>query len=93
MNKKRIPWTTKKLRQTTVIMSLSAMMFAGVVVPSYAHSADDGLKNNNEKVEALEISVRADLTQWRYQIIGGKLHKRLYNLTTQQWIGGWILVE
>ncbi|UUX34484.1 hypothetical protein [Fundicoccus culcitae] len=29
--------------------------------------------------------------EWRYSIINGKLYKRLFNLTTQQWAGQWIL--
>lgn len=29
---------------------------------------------------------------WRYKMIGGVLHKRLYNYTTQEWVGEWIKV-
>ena len=33
---------------------------------------------------------RADGIEWVYRTIDGKAYKRLYNYTTQQWIGDWI---
>ena len=35
------------------------------------------------------ISPRADNTVWRYQNIGGKWYRRLYNETQHIWIGDW----
>lgn len=32
-----------------------------------------------------EIDVRADILTWRYKYIDGKLYRRLFNTTTQQW--------
>lgn len=28
--------------------------------------------------------------EWRYKTINGALHKRLYNLSTNEWVGDWI---
>lgn len=36
---------------------------------------------------------RADVIGWEYKTINGKLYKRLYNYTTKEWIGDWILCE
>lgn len=41
------------------------------------------------------VSMNADRkqkTEWKYKIINGKMYKRLYNCTTKQWIGDWVLV-
>lgn len=34
-----------------------------------------------------------DVIIWRYKTLNGKTYKRLYNSTTRQWIGNWILVD
>ncbi|MDR1687536.1 MAG: hypothetical protein LBS21_02860 [Clostridiales bacterium] len=34
----------------------------------------------------------ADIFEWVFKIENGKYYKRLYNSTTGQWIGDWILV-
>lgn len=38
------------------------------------------------------IQPRAHDIQYRYKIENGKMYKRLYNYTTQVWIGDWIYV-
>lgn len=48
-------------------------------------------------VEAAEtteegISPRAYDYQWVYKVIDGKNYKRLFNLTTQEWVGEWIYI-
>lgn len=45
-------------------------------------------------LESLNItSPRADNIDWIYNIIDGKVYRRLYNYTTKQWIGEWELVS
>ena len=39
-----------------------------------------------------QIETRYDDIGWKYKNIDGKLYKRLYNYTKEQWIGDWILV-
>lgn len=36
-------------------------------------------------------SQRADVIGWVYETRNGQTYKRLYNYTTNQWIGDWIL--
>ena len=38
------------------------------------------------------ITPQSDDIGWRYKTVNGKLYKRLYNYSTNQWIGDWILV-
>lgn len=39
-----------------------------------------------------EISPLSHVVTWRYKIEDGKIYKRLYNATTQTYIGEWIYV-
>ena len=52
----------------------------------YYHSAE--ITDSDSK-----ISPMSDAIEWRYKIENGKVYKRLYNYTTQQWIGDWILIS
>lgn len=47
--------------------------------------------NTNYSLENISIA-RSDDIQWVFKEIDGKLYKRLYNYTTHEWIGDWILV-
>ena len=37
------------------------------------------------------ITPLADIIDWRYMVIDGKLYRRRYNYSKQQWIGEWEL--
>lgn len=39
------------------------------------------------------ITPYAAATEWHFQYINGVLYKRLYNVSTLQWIGEWIRVS
>lgn len=41
------------------------------------------------KAAAATIAPRAPIIGWRYQTIDGVLYRRLFNYTTQEWIGEW----
>ena len=45
------------------------------------------------KAEETPILMRAPALEWRYKFIDGKLYRRLYNCSTQEWGGDWELVE
>ena len=38
------------------------------------------------------VSPLSHVITWQYKIEGSKIYKRLYNSTTQTWIGDWIYV-
>lgn len=44
-------------------------------------------------VEADAAETRAYIYEWYYKVIDGHVYKRLYNATTEEWVGDWILVE
>ena len=43
--------------------------------------------------EETPVLMRAPALEWRYKFIDGKLYRRLYNCSTQEWVGDWELVE
>ncbi|MBS7578438.1 MULTISPECIES: hypothetical protein [unclassified Enterococcus] len=42
--------------------------------------------------DAVTITLRKSIIEWRFKTIDGKLYKRLYDYTTNTWIGDWIKV-
>lgn len=82
----------KILKKVTVlligsIMSFSLFLHVGIIAdasyqkPITETQADDG------------ISPQSDIIDWRVSMINGKLYKRLYNYSTGEWVGPWILVQ
>lgn len=82
----------KILKKVTVlltgsILSLSLFLNAGTTVdasyqkPVIETMAEDG------------ISPQSDIIDWRFTKINGKLYKRLFNYSTGEWVGPWILVS
>lgn len=43
-------------------------------------------------MEQTEIQPYGDGIVWKYEYRNGRLYKRLYNASTDQWIGDWIPV-
>lgn len=43
-------------------------------------------------IENTDIEVRADIKEWKYKFINGKLYKRLWNSTQRRWETDWIPV-
>lgn len=46
----------------------------------------------NETDQPLTIETKADIIGWRYKTENGKVYKRLFNYTKNEWIGDWIQV-
>lgn len=46
----------------------------------------------NETDQPLTIEARADIIGWRYKTENGKVYKRLFNYTKNEWIGDWVQV-
>lgn len=49
--------------------------------------------NENVTLQDSLIQPRKDICEWRYKIVNGKMYKRLYNCTRNEWIGDWILMK
>lgn len=64
-----------------VACSLCLVAVPETTIPVQAASAEEG------------ISPCAEILEWVYATIDGKIYKRLVNCTTQQWVGDWIYVR
>lgn len=47
--------------------------------------------NLNNEINDEYTVTRSDIIDWRYKTENGKLYKRLYNYSKEQWIGEWEL--
>ena len=46
--------------------------------------------NEISSIENTDIEVRADIKEWKYKFINGKLYKRLWNSTQKRWETNWM---
>ncbi len=67
------------MRKIVLVLASVFYLFNGTIV--YAYDS-----NINQTSFA-----RADIIEWRYKSINGVLYKRLFNYSTKEWIGNWIL--
>ncbi len=76
----------KKLFKSLTILLLIITISGSIGVQAFAYSpiTDDTTSF---------VSPRADIIDWRYKTENGKLYKRLFNYTKEQWVGDWILVS
>lgn len=78
-----------KLKKAILTMALALSLAFLPMQQLHAASAPvlTPLQSGNDVVSPL-----SDVITWRYKIEDGKIYKRLYNSTTQTWIGEWIYV-
>lgn len=50
-------------------------------------------QTSNLTIEVNASEARAYIYEWYYKVIDGHLYKRLYNASTGEWAGDWILIE
>ena len=72
----------KKLINTILLLTL--ILGCGLIQPTSISA--------NEADHPLIIESRADIIGWRYKTENGRVYKRLFNYSKNEWIGDWILV-
>lgn len=70
-------------KQKYLLILLISLLFINFHIPVHTAIANNLPKGNSE---------RAEIYEWRYKVIGNKLYRRLFNATTQEWVGDWELV-
>ncbi|MGF7142183.1 hypothetical protein HNQ56_000593 [Anaerotaenia torta] len=54
--------------------------------------ATSALNGSLASIEStVSVTPYSDIIDWRYKSENGNIYKRLYNYSTQEWIGEWIL--
>lgn len=74
----------KNSMKRKAIKSIAVILMIGIIEYSYPTEI------RAASIQEASIEVRADQIGYRYKIINGKLHMRLYNYTKREWIGDWI---
>lgn len=57
---------------------------------AYAKGIENTSTTSSYDMET-QVSSRKPKIDWRYKIEDGKLYRRLYNYSTQKWVGEWEL--
>lgn len=65
------------------------LLFSSYTMPISAH--DFSLMNRLDDTTRFSIEPYADVFEWVYKRIHGNLYKRLFNRSTNKWVGDWIL--
>lgn len=81
----------KKLKNKLFYFLLSSILWITAFCPVMAKTPYTQSSSQNN-VTISEVTPRADNIDWRFQMIDGKLYRRLYNYTKNVWIGDWELV-
>lgn len=80
----------KKIKQLTSILTF-CLLLQIFSLPFGASEAEAAAPETSACSEELSVT-RSDNIEWVYKKINGKYYKRLYNYSTGEWIGDWILV-
>lgn len=78
----------KTLKKYFSKIFLMVMIILGFNYGTMAAQADP-----NVIVAEVSANTRADVFIWKFKAENGKKYKRLYNQTTNKWIGNWILLN
>lgn len=73
------------------LMHLSAIAAGAMVLlfmPLPAQASEAASPESSPTYQS--IVPTAQIIDWRWKIEDGKMYKRLYNYTIQQWVGEWI---
>lgn len=73
----------KKIRLGILLASIVSVLSSPIVT-----MAESSLPDNNTNCRE-GITLYGDIYEWRYKIIDGILYRRLFNCTTQTWVGDW----
>lgn len=81
----------RRLKHSLFVLFLTISFISLSYLPSNATTIEEQsmLTTNSE----YSIVPFKDHLIWKYKLINGKMYRRLYNNTTKQWIGNWILDE
>lgn len=78
------------MKKKSILCALAVMGVSTFTSPT-VWAQDAGIVIDKE--DTTDVEPRTNIIDWRFKVIDGHLYKRLYNYSTQEWIGDWILVQ
>lgn len=79
----------KKTKKQLLVAFAVAIGILCIPFPAYAQTTASAAYT----IEDTQIAPRKDQLEWRFKVVDGKLYRRLYNTTSQKWVGEWEVVE
>lgn len=79
-----------KVKSKRVIVSLVTMVLSLSALPMDAFAQTNKQQPSPVTINSV-TEPYAQIIDWRYKTENGKLYRRLYNYSRQQWIGEWEL--
>lgn len=76
----------KMMRRIIAFASIATCCLSLTAMPTTALSAQAAVPTDET------VSPTAEILEWVYRETDGKIYKRLFNCSTQQWAGEWIYV-
>ncbi len=76
----------KNWKKLMTLTGIAYFSFAALFSPSFTLTAQAA---NSDAI----VDPCADVYEWRFKVENGKLYKRLYNVTANEWAGNWIYVS
>lgn len=75
------------MKKNLILGIISTMVVSTTAIPVFAES------NTSIYTNSIAKEYRKNDIRWVYEIRDGKLYKRQYNFSKEEWIGGWILCK
>lgn len=81
---------SKKILLSLAVLSVSTMMLP---IDAFAQSqaAESSMLTPKQSSEGYHLN--AQIIEWRYKTVNGKMYRRQYNYSREKWIGEWELCD
>lgn len=81
---------SKKILLSLAVLSVSTMMLP---IDAFAQSqaAESSMLTPEQSSEGYHLN--AQIIEWRYKTVKGKMYRRQYNYSREKWIGEWELCD
>jgi hypothetical protein len=67
------------------------LFIAGILCATLCLNTQNITVKAMDSQESISAITRSAIIDWRYKVENGRLYKRLYNYTYQNWVGDWEL--
>lgn len=81
------------MRKRLFMLAFAALLIPTIPVNAQEVDVDEAVVIEIAEAQDDTVSPCADILEWRYKIENYKVYKRLYNRSTGEWVGDWILCE
>lgn len=81
---------SKKILLSLAVLSIGAMMLP---MDAFAQSQAANTSMITQESSSEGYHLNAQIIEWRYKTVNGKMYRRQYNYSREKWIGEWELCD